>query len=110
MYKPSQGRLGASRAAHYGGKRVRLGLPEPLKDGATKQRSLKPISKQDGVKLAFLLTLGPYLAERTEKLYQNLSFPSEGNLARNGREDHQTNTLNSMEWGASHGCTDQVFT
>ena len=61
----------------YGGKRVRLGLPEPLKDGATKQRSLKPISKQDGVKLAFLLTLGPYLAERTEKLYQNLSFPSE---------------------------------
>eukprot|EP00980_Cylindrotheca_fusiformis_P002100 scaffold473_cov132-Cylindrotheca_fusiformis.AAC.5 len=50
----------------YGGKRVKLGLQE------NNQRRLVPMPKRDGVRLAFLISFGPYLTERADMLYNKL--------------------------------------
>lgn len=50
----------------YGGKRVKLGSP------IRNQRQLTPMPKRDGVRLAFLVSFGPYLSERADLLYKSL--------------------------------------
>ena len=59
----------------YGGKRAKLGSPIHT-DGTTDsshQRKLIKMPKRDGIRLAFLIAFGPYLAERGDTFYRNLS-------------------------------------
>jgi hypothetical protein len=62
--------------ALYGGKRVQLEAEGP-KSG-NRQRRLLPMTKQDGVRLAFFTVLGHYLAERGDRMYKSLSAPGGG--------------------------------
>ncbi|KAG7346187.1 Pex2 / Pex12 domain containing protein [Nitzschia inconspicua] len=48
----------------YGGKRVQV-VPV-ADDGNSQRRPLQPMSKQNSIRLAFLLALGPYLEERAD--------------------------------------------
>lgn len=60
----------------YGGKRVKLGPPSKSgtkNDNVPNQRKLIDLPKRDGIRLAFLIAFGPYLAERGDSFYRNLS-------------------------------------
>lgn len=64
----------------YGAKRVKLGrttlhsnssIPTNSSQGEEgRKRSLLPISKNDSIRLAFFMALGPYLEERSESFFQ----------------------------------------
>lgn len=66
----------------YGGKRVQLGSEDvnpTIVDGTTtkvtrptRQRSLHPMSKQNAIRLALLMSLGPYLEERSSLIIQTI--------------------------------------
>lgn len=53
--------------AMYGGKRVKLGEINTSNQYA---RTLRPIEKQDTVRLSFCLALGPYFEERSQSFFQ----------------------------------------
>lgn len=66
--------------ALYGAKRVKLGtttlhsnssIPTNSSQGEEgRKRSLLPITKNDSIRLAFLMAFGPYLEERSESFFQ----------------------------------------
>ena len=60
--------------ALHGGRRVKLG-PEEKGTGTEKFRRLAPISRNDGLRFALLLALGPYVLERAGLVYRNLREP-----------------------------------
>lgn len=57
----------------YGGKRVKLGKANGSNEN---ERSLLPIGKQDRVRLALFLAIGPYLEERSKEFVPRLIQPS----------------------------------
>ena len=58
--------------ALYGGRRVKI-VP-------SENNKLTPMSKQDGIRLAFLFALGPYLTQRCSIFYSKLDQPSQQRL------------------------------
>lgn len=77
VYALERGSLMRSNAsiteALYGGKRVKLGSANGSNEN---ERSLLPIQKQDRVRLALFLALGPYLEERSKELSPHFIKPS----------------------------------
>lgn len=93
LYAVERGSLMHSKAsiseALYGGKRVKL---EESNTSNQYERSLRPIEKQDSVRLAFFLAFGPYLEERSKFFFRyflklcSSSFHSRASTATSTRK------------------------
>lgn len=60
--------------ALYGGKRVQLVEEATSSEppNSSQHRQLRPLSKRDGIRLALLMALGPYLEERSDSIFKFL--------------------------------------